>query len=301
MGQTFYQLGEDRGSYRCRSRRHSHHSPHGSLSARPFGSADHTFAGELAQTTTRSVFIVRQINRFCQGLALAFSSALPAFVASNAAAQSVSAPTLITSHLTEGTVHNRLVPLTRAKASRTTSWVTERRFTEHRGSPAVLQVMTTGASDHVHTDSLLFIRATLRPIWEHLHGGGMATSLSFDGTHVTGRLTQKDSAAHAINVTTTAPSFSTTIDDVVVQSIPLVRGYRVVLPFVGGSGSVESETIRVRGSEPVSTAKGARDAWAVDLSYPSGSETLWIDPATRAILRHIYTLKDHSQLEVVTS
>lgn len=248
-----------------------------------------------------SVYIVRQINRLCHVLALAFSSASVPLLASIATAQSAPAPAFVTSHLAEGIVHNRLIPLARAKTSSTTSWVTERRFTEHHGRPAVMQVMMVGAPGHVHTDSLLFDRATLRPIWEHLRGDGTATILSFDGTHVTGRLTQKGSATRAINVTTTAPSFSTTIDDVVVQSVPLVRGYRVILPFVGGSGSVESETIRVRGRELVATAKGARDAWAVDLSYPSGSETLWIDPATRAILRHIYTLKDHSQLEVVTS
>ena len=244
---------------------------------------------------------MREINRFRQRLTIAFSSASLALAASNASAQSVSVPTFTTSHIADGTVRNRLVPLAGAKASRTTSWVTERRFTEYHGSPAVLQVMTIGSPDQARTDSLLFDRATLRPIWEHLHGGGTATVLSFNGTHVTGRVTQKDSAAHAINVTTTAPSFSTTIDDVVVQSVPLIRGYSVILPFVGGAGSVESETIRVRGSERVSRAKGVRDAWAVDLSYPSGSETLWIDPATRAIVRHIYTLKDHSQLEVVTN
>ncbi|MEO7043044.1 MAG: hypothetical protein ABI035_12340 [Gemmatimonadaceae bacterium] len=246
------------------------------------------------------------MNRVCSALALAFLPiSLPSLIsvatAQSAAARSTSEPVFVTAHLTEGVVHYRLVPLTSAKASSSSSWVTERRFTEYRGSPAVLQLMTVGASDHVHTDSLLFERTTLRPIWEHLHGGGMATFLSFNATHVTGRFMQKDSAARAINVTTTAPSFSSTIDDVVAQSVPLVRGYHVTLPFVGGDGSVQFETIRVRRKERVSTSKGARDAWAVDLSYPSGSETLWIDAVTRAIVRHTYTLKDHSQLEIVTN
>jgi hypothetical protein len=164
-----------------------------------------------------------------------------------------------------------------------------------------MQVMTVGTSGHIRTDSLLFDRATLRPIWEHLRGDGAATTLTFDGAYVTGRVTQKDSATRTINLATGTPSFSTTIDDIVVQSVPLVEGYHTVLPFVGGDGSVQSEAILVRRRERVSVPKGLYDAWAVDLSYPSGSETLWIDPATRGIVRHIYTLKDHSQLEVVTS
>jgi len=164
-----------------------------------------------------------------------------------------------------------------------------------------MQVMTGGARGREYTDSLLFYRATLRPIWEHLHSGGMTTVLSFDGAHVKGRVTRTDSAARQIDLTTAVPSFSGTIDDVVVQSVPLVSGYHVVLPFVGGAGVVDLDTIRVRRRERVSTPKGPRDSWAVDLSYPSGSETLWIDAETRAIVRHIYTVKDHSQREVVTS
>jgi len=256
------------------------------------------------ESTILSAYIVRQIDRHYQALALACSSVSLLLTASFATAQSTSAPTLATSHLAEGIVHSRLVPLARAKApnsTSTTSWVTERRFVEYRGSAAVMQVITGGTRGHEYADSLLFYRATLRPIWDHLHRGGMTTALSFDGVHVTGRVTQKDSAARRIDLTTGIPSFSGTIDDVVVQSVPLVSGYHVVLPFVGGDGVVESDTIRVRRRERVPISNDSRDAWAVDLSYPSGSETLWIDPATRAIVRHIYTLKDHSQREVVTS
>ncbi len=162
-----------------------------------------------------------------------------------------------------------------------------------------MQVMRGEGAGHEYTDSLLFYRATLRPVWEHLHRGGQTTVLSFDRTHVTGRVTRIDSASRPIDLTTATPSFSGTIDDVVVQSVPLASGYHVVLPFVGG-GVVELDTIHVRRRERISVPNGVRNAWAIDLSYPSGSETLWIDPATRAIVRHIYTLKDHSQLEVVT-
>lgn len=244
---------------------------------------------------------MRQLNRACQAGALACMAISLPLHTSVASAQTASGLALVTSHLTEGIVHYRLIPLAHAKASSTTSWITERRFTEYRGRPAVMQVMTIGGAGHVHIDSLLFDRATLRPVWEHLHGGGMATLLAFDGTHVTGRMTQPDSASRPIKLTTATPSFSSTTDDVVAQSVPLVSGYHVVLSLVGGDGSMQSETIRVRRRERVSVSNVTRNAWVVDLSYPSGSEVLWIDPTTRAIVRHIYTLNDHSQLEVLTS
>lgn len=230
--------------------------------------------------------------------ALLFAAVSFAFIAAVAAAQSTVAPVFVTSHIVEGVVHNRLVPIGAARPSRTSGWTIERRFTKYRGSPAVIQVMTFGALGHETVDSLLFERSTLLPIWERSHGG-MTRIVSFAGTRVTGRVTQKDSADRAINLTTRTPSFSGLIDDVVVQSVPLVQGYVIVLPCVGGD-AIEVDTIRVRRRERVSTSNGAHDSWAVDLSYPSGSETLWIDPTTRAILRHVYTKKDHSQLEVVT-
>lgn len=219
--------------------------------------------------------------------------------AAAAAAQTTAAVPLVTSHLSEGVVHYRLVPLAGAKVPRTAAWTIERKFSTYRGNPVVIQVTTVGPSGHETIDSILFEHVTARPVWEHVHGG-MTTMLAFAGKHVTGRVMQKGSADRAISLTTTVPSFSGSIDDVVVQSVPLVRGYTVVLPFVGGD-AVEVDTIHVRERERVSTATGAHDAWAVDLRYPSGSETLWIDPTTRAILRHIYTLKDRSQLEVVTN
>ncbi|MEO6864861.1 MAG: hypothetical protein ABI229_05365 [Gemmatimonadaceae bacterium] len=242
---------------------------------------------------------MRSSDRLSITYASLFVAASFAFVASVVAAQSSGAPVFVTSHIVEGVVHNRLLPIGGAKASRTSGWTTQRQFTTYRGSPAVIQVMTFGAPGHVTIDSLLFERTTLLPIWERSHGG-MTRIVSFAGTRVTGRVTQKDSADRAINLTTRTPSFSGLIDDVVVQSVPLVQGYEVVLPFVGGD-AIEVDTIHVRRRERVPTSNGAREAWAVNLSYPSGSETLWIDPATRSILRHVYTKRDHSQLEVVTN
>jgi len=214
-------------------------------------------------------------------------------------AQTSMLPTLVTSHIAEGVVHNRLVPLGGAAQPHTGAWTTERRFTDDGGTPAVLQVMTIGAPGHLSVDSLLFDRATLLPIWERFHGAATRI-VSFAGRHVTGRITRPDSADRAIDVTTAGPAYSGTIDDVIVQSVPLTPGYTVVISCTGGE-AVEIDTIRVRRRERVPTRAGPGEAWAVDLVYPTGSETLWLDPATRAIVRHIYTRADHSQLEMISN
>lgn len=204
-----------------RSQRHRRRSPHGSLFGERRCSADHTFDDDLLESATLSACIVRQISRRCQPLALTFTLVSVPLRAPVATAQSPSAPALVTSHLAQGIVDSRLIPLARAKAPSITSWVTKRRFMEYCGTPAVMQVMTGGARGHEYTDSLLFYRTTLRPICDNLHSGGMTTVLSFDGPHVKGRVTRRDSAARQINLTTGVPSFSDTIDEIVVQLVPL--------------------------------------------------------------------------------
>jgi hypothetical protein len=202
-----------------------------------------------------------------------------------------------TSHLAEGVEHYRLVPLNGAVRVRTTAWTTTRRFVSHRGAQAVLQVSVFVSGDTA-SDTLLFDRQTLRPIWEHLHGP--TTSLAaFDGRHATAQITPSGSGSHTVTLECNSWCLSGTIDETVAQSLPLRNGYRVVLPFFNGA-SIENDTLRVRNRVQLDIDGKARAAWPVDLAYENTVETLWIDPATRRILKHIYTSrKDHAQREVV--
>jgi hypothetical protein len=209
-------------------------------------------------------------------------------------------PVVTTSHLVEGTVTYRLVPIAGAKMPGTRGWSIQRSFIDVGSTAAVLQVITVNRREHLTVDSTLFARATLRPIWEHVHGA-TTSLLAFDGTRVTGTVARGDSSRRAITFTTMVPAFSSSTDDMVVQSLPFAEGYQVVLPFMG-EDDVEQDTIRVRRREPVKTTRGVRDAWTVDLLSPGSTETLWIDSSTRAILRHVYTFTAaHSQYELVRS
>jgi hypothetical protein len=202
-----------------------------------------------------------------------------------------------TSHLAEGVEHYRLVPLNDTARVRTTSWTTTRRFVTHRGAQAVLQVSVFVFGDTA-SDTLLFDRQTLRPIWEHLHGP--TTSLvAFDGRYATAQITPRGSRTHTVTLECTTSCLSGTIDETVAQSLPLRKGYRVVLPFFNGT-SIENDTLRVRNREQVDINGKARAAWPVDLAYETTVETLWIDPATRRILKHIYmSRKDRARREVL--
>lgn len=243
---------------------------------------------------------MRSSTRPSLGRAQLLAATLVITVAAGSPAQSNGAPVFDTSHLTEGTVHHRLVPMTGASVARSTGWSISRTFITAGGAPSVLQVTTHQSSGGQSTDSLVFDRATLQPIWEHLHGR-TNMSIAFAGTHVTGWISRGDSAERAIDLTTRVPPYSGAIDDVVTQSVPLVQGYQIELPFVAGE-VIEADTIRVQHRERIATSHGSRDAWVIALAEPAATETMWVDAATRAILRHVYTLRrDGSQLELEAS
>lgn len=85
------------------------------------------------------------------------------------------------------------------------------------------------------------------------------------------------------------------MDNLVVRSLPLAPRYQTVLPFWDGD-RLELDTVRVR---PLGVSGVA--AWVVDFSEPYAVETLWIDRATRGVLRHEYVYRrDGSRSHVVT-
>ncbi len=196
---------------------------------------------------------------------------------------------LTTSHLSDDSVHYRLVPLNGASVPGTSGWTIGLRFVKYGSRPAVMQVMTVSTRGGESSDTLLFDRATLLPIWEHDHGQ-TNVRLSYGRRHVTGSISSTGAAARAIDIVTPTPAFSTTSDDIVTQSLPLAMGYHVVIPFVA-EDRVEYDTVKVQRSEDVRTATGVRAAWVVTLAEPNTTELLWIDRIDRHVLRHVYASK----------
>jgi len=90
------------------------------------------------------------------------------------------------------------------------------------------------------------------------------------------------SAEQPVDVEIPGFAYSSTMDNTVVCALPLRPGYAVVLPFWDGD-HLEMDTVRVRALG--STSAGP---WVVQLVEPYATETLWIDRASRRLLRHVY-------------
>lgn len=181
----------------------------------------------------------------------------------------------------------RLVPVARTQPD-TTRWHVERRVMHDASGAWGLQVMIVTRAGRTSWDSVRFDPVTLALVWERSLGPP-ATVITVAGSRLEGRLgTAKGPRPFA--AVASGPVFSSTMDDFVIQRLPLAEGSPRVLAFWDGS-RLERDTVRVRESG----AKG----WVVDFAEPYAVETLWIDRASRGILRHTYRWRrDGTQSEV---
>jgi hypothetical protein len=186
-----------------------------------------------------------------------------------------------------------------AGAPYATSTIVQRLVTDPKG-PAILRVSTFTFDRGTIIDSVRTLRRGLVPIWESSTQPTKTMILRFDGAHVTGSVTPKDSATRAVDQTTPIPVYNSTDFDLVVASLPLAADYRVLFPnFVIESGGLVMDTIRVTGTARVQTPRGMRDAWLIE--HPSGSRTsvMWIDRDTREMLRQELRFRNGRRLMFV--
>lgn len=214
--------------------------------------------------------------------------------ASNAGARSAShgPPSLDVRALGEDAVRYRLVPDSGSERDTTTWTVTRRAEPGPRG--LALQVMTSVSRGDTVVDSVVFDARTLIPLWEHAHGRE-SFAVRFTRTLITGWLEEAGSPGRTLSATAPGFAYSATMDNVVVRSLPLAPGYQTVLPFWDGD-RLELDTVRVR---PLGVSDTG--AWVVDFAEPYAVETLWIDRATRRVMRHEYAYaRDGSRFHVLT-
>ena len=195
------------------------------------------------------------------------------------AAHAARPPVLTVRGVEEISTRNRLVPDGR-RTRDTTSWTVARHLVD-RSRGLALQVMTSVSRGDTTVDSVLFNARTLVPVWEHAHGR-QSWDVAFGTARITGHVSSSGSADQPVNVEIPGFAYSSTMDNTVVCALPLRPGYAVVLPFWDGD-HLEMDTVRVR-------ALGSKSAgpWVVQLVEPYATETLWIDRASRRLLRHVY-------------
>lgn len=150
-------------------------------------------------------------------------------------------------------------------------------------------------------DSAQFDARTLSAFWERSYGAD-TTLVAFSHGRISGTASRPHAPSRAIDTTATAPVYSSTMDELVVQSLALAPGYLGVLSFWDGD-RVERDTVRVRrtrnASREASLGPAADSVWIVDFDEPYATETLWIRRDTRAIVKHTYRWRrDGTQSEV---
>lgn len=194
---------------------------------------------------------------------------------------------LNTTHLTEGTTRWR-VTLLQDTAVRELGVVTNTtRFVEHEGSPAILLVRSFPTPRGTILDSVLALRNTLAPVWQHSHQPTKTMLLAFSDSGVTGEWAPTDSAMRALHHPTPRPVYDATDQQMLIASLPLVDGYRALIPiYTFELGGMELDTLQVIGTERMTAPSGAsRDAWKVSFGDPFITATFWVDRETRRILR----------------
>lgn len=106
---------------------------------------------------------------------------------------------------------------------------------------------------------------------------------------------------HTVDASIPGFVYSSTMDNLVIRALPLSAGYKRVLPFWDG-GRLEMDTVDVRASGAANAHSAAAREWIVDFGEPYAVEALWIDRATRRIVRHVYTWRrDGTRSEVIAS
>lgn len=234
------------------------------------------------------------MTRSTRSIALRTTVALSlgAIAARTGSAQS--APALVTAPFPTHSVRHRLVPIGRT-TSDTTTWTVAFRAAS---TGQMLQVMVATFHGRATVDSLMFDRRTLVPIWEHAVGS-TSRSIAFERGHVRGEERGLTGKPHAVDVRSSEVVYSTTMDDIVTGRLPFARGYRTALHFWTGD-RIETDTARVI-SYVVAGASSAAH-WVVELHEPEAVETLWIEDASRRVIRHTYTRRsDGGRSEVVDS
>ena len=210
----------------------------------------------------------------------------------------VAPPALVALRLSEATTRYRLVPRDHQQPD-TTTWTVSRRPASASNRRIELQIMVATSHGHHSVDTVGYDMRTLRVVWEHLHAG-TSTLVEFDGAQVIGDSIGSNSTHRRFHLTTPGFAYSSTMDNAVVQRLPLRPGYVIALPFWDGD-HLEIDTVRVRHPGQTGRSQDGTKTWVVELAEPWAIETLFIDRQSRRIVRHVYTWRrDGSYSDVIT-
>lgn len=193
---------------------------------------------------------------------------------------------LETAHITEGISRWRLTVRKDTAARELGVMTSSTHYAEYMTRPAILFVRTVPTPQGDIVDSVLILRRTLAPVWEHSHQPSKTMLLTFSDSAVTGEWAPADSVMRGVHHPIPRPVFNATAQELLVESLPLADGYRTLVPIYSFElGGMELDTLSVVGTGLVKLRDGGeRDAWKIAFADPFITATIWVDRKMRRVL-----------------
>ena len=146
-------------------------------------------------------------------------------------------------------------------------------------------------------DTALADLGTLRAVAHRSHQPARTMRFDFTGSAARGSVTKVATATQAAGTEAVDQDlggaiFDSNVLDLVVAALPLRADFRATLPFfIYERGGRVPMAVAVTGPAPVTfPALGEREVWVVTVGVPGAPATVWVDRATRAVLRVRYDI-----------
>jgi hypothetical protein len=146
-------------------------------------------------------------------------------------------------------------------------------------------------------DTALADLRTLRAVAHRSHQPKRTMRFDFVGASAEGTVSASGGAAdtarlEAVHQSLGGPLFDSNVLELVVAALPLGPGFTTELPFfIYERGGRVPMPVAVRQRARVGfPVIGERDVWVVSVGVPGAPATVWVDAATRAVLRVRYDL-----------
>lgn len=133
---------------------------------------------------------------------------------------------------------------------------------------------------------------TLRAVAHRSHQPRKTMRFDFVGDSALGTVVPVGGANESVHQGLGGAIFDSNLIDLVVAALPLAPDFRAEVPFfIYERGGRVPMAVRVTGrARETFHDLGERDAWVVSVGVPGAPATIWVDAATRAVLRVRYDI-----------